>query len=89
MTPTRRSTWPPRRSSTSAAQRNGAVLVLRDRSLQKRLLQLESERERFASIGQLATGLAHEIKNPLGGIRGAAELLAHRARTTRRGRRRS
>jgi two-component system nitrogen regulation sensor histidine kinase GlnL len=60
-------------------QPNGAVLVLRDRSLQKRLLQLETERERFESIGQMATGLAHEIKNPLGGIRGAAELLAGRA----------
>lgn len=58
---------------------NGAVLVLRDRSLQKRVLQLESERERFEGIGQMATGLAHEIKNPLGGIRGAAELLARRA----------
>jgi two-component system nitrogen regulation sensor histidine kinase GlnL len=58
---------------------DGAVLVLRDRSLQKRLLQLETERERFESIGQMAAGLAHEIKNPLGGIRGAAELLARRA----------
>lgn len=61
-------------------ERSGVVLLLRDRSLQKRLLQLESERERFESIGQLAAGLAHEIKNPLGGIRGAAELLARRAR---------
>jgi two-component system nitrogen regulation sensor histidine kinase GlnL len=58
---------------------NGAVLVLRDRSLQKRVLQLERERERFDSIGRMAAGLAHEIKNPLGGIRGAAELLARRA----------
>jgi len=65
--------------SDERGQPNGAVLVLRDRSLQKRLLQLESERERFASIGQMATGLAHEIKNPLAGIRGAAELLARRA----------
>ena len=58
---------------------DGAVLVLRDRTLQKRLLQLEAERERFHAIGQMAAGLAHEIKNPLGGIRGAAELLARRA----------
>lgn len=31
--------------------------------------------ERLASLGQLAAGLAHEIKNPLAGIRGVIELL--------------
>ena len=31
--------------------------------------------ERLASLGQLAAGLAHEIKNPLAGVRGALELL--------------
>jgi len=33
------------------------------------------ERDQLATIGEMAAGLAHEIKNPLGAIKGAAELL--------------
>lgn len=57
----------------------GAVVVLRDPSAQRRLAQLEAERERFAAFGRIAAGLAHEVKNPLGGIRGAGEILGQRA----------
>ena len=32
--------------------------------------------DRFAAVGEMATGLAHEIKNPLAGLTGALELLA-------------
>ena len=52
-----------------------AVAVLRDMS---RLHQLESEVRRgetLASAGRMAVGLAHEIRNPLGAIRGAVQLL--------------
>jgi signal transduction histidine kinase len=33
------------------------------------------ERDRLATIGEMAAGLAHEIRNPLGAIKGAAQLL--------------
>jgi two-component system nitrogen regulation sensor histidine kinase GlnL len=54
----------------------GAVAVLRDLS---RIRQLEAEVRRgetLASAGRMAVGLAHEIRNPLGAIRGAVQLLA-------------
>jgi two-component system nitrogen regulation sensor histidine kinase GlnL len=53
-----------------------AVAVLRDIS---RIRQLEAEVRRgetLAAAGRMAVGLAHEIRNPLGAIRGAVQLLA-------------
>jgi two-component system nitrogen regulation sensor histidine kinase GlnL len=53
----------------------GAVLLIRDQS---RLQVLEEEAKRsetLASFATLAAGVAHEIKNPLLGIRGTAQLL--------------
>ncbi|HSF07254.1 MAG TPA: ATP-binding protein [Methylomirabilota bacterium] len=54
----------------------GAVAVVRDLS---RIRQLENEVRRgetLAAAGRMAVGLAHEIRNPLGAIRGAVQLLA-------------
>ena len=35
------------------------------------------ETRRLAALGQMAAGLAHEIRNPLAGIKGAAQYLQH------------
>lgn len=36
------------------------------------------ERDRLAALGEMSAGLAHEIRNPLGAIKGAVQVLDHR-----------
>jgi signal transduction histidine kinase len=40
-----------------------------------RIYSQMKERDRLAALGAMAAGLAHEVKNPLGAIKGAAQLL--------------
>ncbi|MDT8440727.1 MAG: ATP-binding protein [Desulfuromonadales bacterium] len=54
----------------------GAVMILRDLTRSRELEEALRRADRLALLATLAAGLAHEIKNPLGGIKGAAQLLA-------------
>ena len=56
----------------------GAVLTLLDRTIGRELEALVAQRASDALFQHLASGIAHEIRNPLSGISGAAELLSHK-----------
>lgn len=57
---------------------DGAALVVQDLSYQKALEETARRNESLARLGTLVAGLAHEVRNPLAGIKGAAQLLAQR-----------
>ncbi len=44
-----------------------------------RLYQRMKDRDRLATLGEMAAGLAHEIRNPLGSIKASAQFLAEPA----------
>ncbi|MGC6389439.1 nitrogen regulation protein NR(II) [Ewingella sp. S1.OA.A_B6] len=64
-------------SLTAQAQPDGFILVeLAPMDNQRRLSQEQLQHAQQVAARDLIRGLAHEIKNPLGGLRGAAQLLS-------------
>lgn len=54
---------------------HGMILVFRDISEKQKLQLIAGRNDRMKELGEMAATVAHEIRNPLGGIRGYAALL--------------
>ncbi len=59
----------------AGVEEGGAVFVIRDLTELRALERQAQQMERFAAMGEMALELAHEIRNPLGGIRLHVSLL--------------
>ncbi|HBP10326.1 MAG TPA: PAS domain-containing sensor histidine kinase, partial [Nitrospina sp.] len=53
----------------------GTVLILQDRTDLRQLEELAHRNQRLREMGEMAAGIAHEIRNPLGSIELFASLL--------------
>ncbi|GMW03396.1 MAG: PAS domain-containing sensor histidine kinase [Candidatus Hydrogenedentota bacterium] len=62
--------------SDRAGNQIGRVKVFQDLTEIEALRNRLAQQDRLAAVGQLAATVAHEIRNPLGGIRGFAALLS-------------
>ncbi len=71
--------WDERVPEAFASDEIALILELADRVAMvvenSKLYDKMRERDRLAALGEMAAGLAHEIRNPLGAIKGAAQFL--------------
>ncbi len=59
----------------------GLILLLRDITSERQLKRVADRNDRLKELGEMAAMVAHEIRNPLGGIKGFASLLQRDLRT--------
>lgn len=59
----------------------GAIADIRDITRRKRMEELMVRVDKLASLGQLSAGMAHEIRNPLAGMKTSLQVLAERTCT--------
>lgn len=60
-------------------EKKGIGIILRDLKEIQKLQEELNRKDRLASVGQLAAGIAHEIRNPLSTIKGFARIFEENA----------
>ena len=70
--------------ANTTGRRVGTLLTLQDLSYQRELESRSRESERLQHLEILVAGLAHEVKNPLSGMKGAAQILEAEMNSTPR-----
>jgi two-component system sensor histidine kinase PilS (NtrC family) len=63
------------RRSEPDGEVRGVIAIFQDLTETRRLEEKLRRADRMATIGELSAGIAHEIRNPLASISGAAEIL--------------
>jgi two-component system sensor histidine kinase PilS (NtrC family) len=61
--------------ATGESARGGYLVTFQDLTDIRRLEEEVRTKEKLAAVGEMAAQLAHEIRNPLGSIRGSAQVL--------------
>ncbi|MCG3151049.1 MAG: Adaptive-response sensory-kinase SasA [bacterium] len=56
----------------------GVLVTVEDRTETRELQRTVMQQERFAAMGQLAMGIAHEVNNPIAGVSGLLQMLTKR-----------
>ncbi|MHB1013687.1 MAG: two-component system sensor histidine kinase NtrB, partial [Desulfurivibrionaceae bacterium] len=69
------------RLNTQDDNENGYVYTLQDLSQIKKMEAQVQQAEKMATIGEMAAGIAHELRNPLAAISGAVQLLDKETQT--------
>ena len=56
-------------------ENTAGIILIQDTSLLKELQENSQQTDHLSALSSLTSGMAHEIRNPLSGIRGSAQLL--------------